>query len=304
MILRPGWEWRFDVGFAAPGVTVKVESGTCERDGIELAPRHGYTLRGVRSRLLTWQGCELEIEGRCEEETAGPATAGAAAGNGVPGVADGLVNLHASLDEMRRASSRSGAEGPRVAVVGPRGSGKTSAVRTLASYAVRRSHQPLVANLDPGEGMLTLPGTLSAAVLATVMDPEAPDAWGSTPTSGPSATPVKLPIVHYLGRKDAEGDREAYRELVARLAGSVSHRLSAADDAVVKASGLLVDCPAGLEGELLAHIVDEMSGTHAWERWDVVWNMVLTVACSQHYTGDWTARRRGRPGQTLRWRKD
>ncbi|KAF4122999.1 polyribonucleotide 5'-hydroxyl-kinase, partial [Geosmithia morbida] len=258
IVLRPGWEWRFDIGFnSSSDVTVRLEAGTCERDGIELALRTTYKLRGTRSRLLSWHGCELEVDGRCESE--GVVEFGTPAENGF---ANGLLNLHSCLNDMRAVAARGGAEGPRVLVTGggpsaplpenghaaagatasagggapPPSTGKSTAVRTLASYATRQGHQPLVVNADPREGMLTLPGTLSAAVLATVMDPEAADAWGSTPTTGPSSVPVKLPIVHYYGHGDPARDDDGYRELTAKLAATVTARLTARDDGHVMAS--------------------------------------------------------------------
>jgi polyribonucleotide 5'-hydroxyl-kinase len=95
------------------------------------------------------------------------------------------------------------------------------------------------------------------------MDPEAVDGWGSTPTSGPSSVPVKLPLVFYYGRASPDEDPDFYRELTSKLAGSVSARLSEDED--VKKSGVIID-GMGLpeqskDGfELVAHIVDEFSG--------------------------------------------
>lgn len=254
--LRPAWEWRFEVAFGAR-VVVKVQNGTAEKDGVELAPRNAYTFSGIKSRILTWHGCELEIEGRCDSESVAE-YAGLAANP-----ANAVLNLHAHLNELRAAAGLDRREGPRVLIAGPSSTGKSTVARTITSYATRQGFQPLVVNMDPREGMLTLAGSLSAAVFATVMDPESFEGWGSTPTSGPSSVPVKLPLVHYYGRESAEEEPDFYRELTARLAGTVSGRLSEDED--VRRSGVILDTMGIGEDdqkgiELLAHIVDEFSG--------------------------------------------
>ncbi|OAA43955.1 mRNA cleavage and polyadenylation factor IA/II complex [Beauveria brongniartii RCEF 3172] len=254
--LRKACEWRFQLA-AGGSVSVKLLSGTAEKDGIELAPRSAYKFYGpVHGKLLTWHGCDIEVDGRTEHD------ATASFSTPIENPAASHLNLHAQLAEIRGAAARSGREGPRVLVAGGRATGKTTLARTLASYATRQGAQPLVVNADPGEGMLSLAGTLSAAVFATVMDPLAADGWGGTPTSGPSTVPVKLPLVYYYGRESAEADPEVYKRLFGRLADGVSARLS--EDPDVKAAGVLVDSMGVDAGsarglELLAHIVDELS---------------------------------------------
>lgn len=255
LALRPVCEWRFQVSHGS-SVIVKVLSGTAEKDGVELAPRNAYNFSGVKSKILTWHGCELEIDGRCDSESI------ADYGNPTENVANSHLNLHGQLNDMRQAAARDGREGPRVLITGGVNTGKTTLARTLTSYATRQGYQPLVVNADPKEGLLSLPGTLSASVLATVMDPEAVDGWGSTPTSGPSSVPVKLPLVFYYGLESPEEDPDFYRELVSKLAGSVSGRLN--EDENVKNSGVIID-GTGLPEQtkdgfdLVAHIVDEFS---------------------------------------------
>ncbi|KAK2589541.1 Cleavage polyadenylation factor subunit clp1 [Conoideocrella luteorostrata] len=256
--LKPAWEWRFEVPVGQT-LILKVLSGTAEKDGIELALRNAYSFTGVKSKVLTWHGCELEVEGRFE----GDIIAEYATPNANP--ANSYINFHARLNDMRVTAAREKREGPRLLVAGPPASGKTTLVRTLASYATRQGYEPIVVNADPKEGMLSLPGSLSASVFATVMDPEAVDGWGSTPTSGPSAVPVKLPLVYYYGNSSVEDDPEFYRELTSKIAGTVSGRLS--DDEAARSSGVIVDSMGVNETtksntvgtELLAHIVDELS---------------------------------------------
>ncbi|AEO66521.1 uncharacterized protein THITE_2114661 [Thermothielavioides terrestris NRRL 8126] len=306
--LQPFWEWRFEVphtlntssssapisttitsssssGSAASAntPTVRLVSGTAERDGTELAQNRAYALpRNCKSKILTYTGAVLEV--------AGPACDGYVARCAAPQDSPQLavLNLHFALRARRQAASAAAAAaaaghdtgggggkasvaaapspvpGPRVMVCGPPGSGKTTVVRTLAALATRAGAQPLVANVDPAEGLLALPGTVSAAVFGTVMDVE--DAAGgfgvsATPSSGPSAVPVKLPIVYYFGREKVEHDAPLWRDLTAKLASSVRARFAA--DEAVRETGLLLDTPgvtvAKADMEMLLHAVREFA---------------------------------------------
>lgn len=256
--LRPSWEWRFEVSHGT-SLSLKVLSGTAEKDGIELALRNAYTFSGVKSKILTWHGCELEVDGALDDEFV------AEYANPSDNPANAHLNLHGLLNNMRHAAASAGREGPRVLVTGESNTGKTTLVRTLTSYATRQGYQPLVMNADPKEGMLSLPGTLSASVFATVMDPEAVDGWGSTPTSGPSSVPVKLPLVFFYGQQTPEEDPDFYQEIVSKMAGSISGKLH--EDEQVRSSGVIVDTTGVSEGskagmDLIAHIVDELSSTY------------------------------------------
>jgi polyribonucleotide 5'-hydroxyl-kinase len=147
--LRPAWEWRFTVPNGG-SLTVKLQNGTAEKDGIELAPRNLYTFTNVRTKITTWHGCEIEVEGQTAEESVAE-YAGLAENPG-----NALLNLHAKLNGLRDAAGRDGREGPRVLITGEGSAGKTTVARTLVSYATRQAYQPLVVNMDPAEGMFAL----------------------------------------------------------------------------------------------------------------------------------------------------
>lgn len=173
------------------------------------------------------------------------------------------VNMHFKLHNERLEAAARGKTGPRILIAGAPNSGKTTCVKTLASYATRMGDQPLVVNLNPDEGILTLPGTLSAAVFASMMDIESRQGWGAAPASGPGSIPPKLPIVHFYGHQTVEDDAGLYREIATTLAESVSARLS--EDPSVKRSGLIIDTagiePDNKEGlDILSHIISEFSG--------------------------------------------
>ncbi|KAI8964445.1 Clp1-domain-containing protein [Daldinia sp. FL1419] len=230
-ILEPFWEYRFEVPHGST-LDIKLISGNAEKDGTELAPNTPYTFTATKSKINTWHGCTLEISspsGNYDAYTSEPTA------DETPMVS--YLNLHFKLEALRTVAEKTGQMGPRVLVVGPPNAGKTSLVKMLTGWATRMGRQPLVVNTDCREGMLALPGSLSAAVFATIIDITTD--WGNTPSSGPSAVPVKLPLVYNYGLGQPEENMRLYKKLLTRLAVTVTSRL--AEDADVKTAGLLID---------------------------------------------------------------
>ncbi|KAI0132994.1 Pre-mRNA cleavage complex II protein Clp1-domain-containing protein [Xylariales sp. AK1849] len=254
--LQPFWEYRFEVPVSS-SLTVRLLSGGAEKDGTELAPNNPYTFSGTKSKINTWQGCKLEVTSTSSgsydayiseltEETS----------------LVSYINLHFKLMGLRTSVAKEKpleSMGPRLMVVGPSNSGKTSLVRMLAAWATRMGSQPLVVNTDPSQGMLCLPGTLSAAVFATIMD--ITTEWGGTPTSGPSGIPVKLPLAYYYGLRDPEDSIKAFKGLLSRLSLATTSRM--ADDGELRISGMLIDTgPVNASKpnyDYLSHIIAEFS---------------------------------------------
>ena len=167
------------------------------------------------------------------------------------------VNLHFALESLRQSSALHKRDGPRLLIVGPPNSGKTSLAKILAAYAAKVGSLPVVVNTDNKEGMLSLPGTVSAMAVGGLLDVEEHGGWGSSPTSGPSAVGAKLPLVYYWG---GEGYGEGYRKVAARLAVAVGARLS--HDTEASAGGLLVDTAGAIAHdkagyEVISHLASE-----------------------------------------------
>lgn len=160
------------------------------------------------------------------------------------------ANLHFALEKRRievtssntnanTTNNSNNGSGPRVMIIGPDDAGKTSLIKLLTGYAIRQGRKPCVVNLDPREGVLSLPGTLTATSFSTLLDVE--EGFGTSPTSGPSPIPVKLPLVYYFGSDTPEANPRLYKKLAARLALAVTSRL--AEDADSAVGGALVDTP-------------------------------------------------------------
>ncbi|CAO2654898.1 Nn.00g116310.m01.CDS01 [Neocucurbitaria sp. VM-36] len=248
--LAANTEYRFEVSFSRT-LTVKLQSGTAEFFGTELAPSTTYTFQGTKGAIFTWHGCKLEIGGDVESDYVAEET---------PMMS--CANLHFALESLRDKSVGSGTVemGPRVLVVGPENSGKTSLVKTMTSYAVKSGRQPMVVNLDPRQGMLSVPGSFSAAAYSSIVDIE--EGWGSSPISGPSPIPVKMPLVYHYGLKDPE-EGKVFKPLVTRMALAVTSRLE--EDQASKQAGFIIDSSGAISQgkngvyEIIEHIVSEFS---------------------------------------------
>jgi polyribonucleotide 5'-hydroxyl-kinase len=172
------------------------------------------------------------------------------------------ANLHYALERLRDEASADDRDGPRVLVLGPENAGKTSLVKLLTAYATRSGRQPVVVNLDTREGMLTVPGTLSASTFSSIIDVE--EGWGSSPTNGPNQVPVKLPLVYHYGLASPEESPQTYKPIVTRIALAAMSKLQ--DDTEVKEAGCIIDTPGiisqGKRGyDVIQHVVSEFSGS-------------------------------------------
>lgn len=248
-------------------------TGTAELFGTELAESQTYTFTGTKAAIYTWHGCELEVGAG---ETVSPMLDGGAstAGHGAGGCQSEYTaeetpmveyaNIHFALETMRQEAQGTGKDGPRVLLLGPENAGKTSLTKILTAYSTKVGRQPLVVNLDPTEGLLSVPGTLTATAFRSILDIE--DGWGNSPMSGPSPVPVKLPLVYsYPLHSPLDAEGSVYRPIVSRLALSVTGRMAEDEDA--RETGIIVDTPgilcSGKPGslELINHIVTEFAIT-------------------------------------------
>jgi polyribonucleotide 5'-hydroxyl-kinase len=242
-------EWRFEAPFNSP-VTVKVLSGIAELFGTELSPSIAYTFRGTKGAIYTWQGCQLEVVGDTEGEYIAEETP-----------MTQYANVHFALENARNEAKGRGELAPRVLVVGPEDSGKTSLVKILTSYAVKSGRQPVVVSLDMRQGVLSVPGSLTATAMASMLDVE--EGWGSSPISGPTAMPVKMPLVYHFGCASAEENVKLYKALLSRLGLAVKSRTE--EDEVIRQSGVFIDTPGSISSgkggnyDLIQHIISEFS---------------------------------------------
>ncbi|KAH7278906.1 hypothetical protein KP509_38G063700 [Ceratopteris richardii] len=175
------------------------------------------------------------------------------------------VNVHAIL-ERRRARARAAAppssgtlpssrvpdvtaqsQGPRVIVVGPSDSGKSSLTRMLLGWAARQGWKPTFVDLDIGQGSITIPGTLAASPIEMPIDPI-------------EGIPLELPLVYFYGHTNPSANTDSYKALVKELARMLDVQFAANPDA--RAAGMVINTMGWVEGvgfELLLHGIESFN---------------------------------------------
>ena len=250
--LSPRSELRFEVAFNKP-YKVRLLRGTAEIFGTELAPNIVYNFTGIKGAIFTWHGCTLELQGDAESEYVGTETEAMIE----------WMNVHGMLETVREESGAQDG-GPRVLVMGPDGSGKSSLVKCLTAWALKVGRTPTVVNLDSREGVLGLPGSLSAVTFTTLLDVEEGEGWGSSPISGPTGIPTKTPLVYHYPFASPDDNSSMFKALTTRAALAVTSKMEETSEAVSKASGIIIDTPGSLNTprnnyEQALHIISEFS---------------------------------------------
>ncbi|KAI0780453.1 Pre-mRNA cleavage complex II protein Clp1-domain-containing protein [Trametes elegans] len=246
--LEPESEYRFELD---PGTSlaIKLVTGYAEIFGAELAEGKTYLFgQECKAAVYTWQGCTIEVTGRPSVEYLSDET---------PMMA--YANVHIALEQMRvRALATAqgtplppGEEGPsespRVLVLGPENSGKTTVCKILTNYAVRAGQNwtPMFVNVDPSEGGWAVPGAISAASISAPLQTATPASpLGVVATSAPHhvASNALLPLSYWYGHAEMKRNPLLLDRLIRNLGMNVWDRWE--NDVTGRSSGLIIDTPS------------------------------------------------------------
>nr|XP_028963625.1 protein CLP1 homolog isoform X3 [Malus domestica] len=231
-------ELRIEVGYDAP-LKLRLLSGTAEIFGTELPPDFWLTFPPrLKFAVFTLNGATIEMEGSTETEYTADET---------PNIS--YVNVHAVLEERRHRAKPlppddPNSQGPRVIVVGPTDSGKSTLSKMLLSWAAKKGWKPTFVDLDIGQGAITIPGCIAATPIEMPIDPV-------------EGIPLDIPLVYFYGHTTPSNNVDLYKVLVKELAQVVERQLSG--NAESRASGMVINTMGWIEGqgyELLLHAID------------------------------------------------
>lgn len=243
-------EWRLEVPFRTI-LRVKVVEGIGEIFGTELPNNVEIELFGVKYAIYApvEEGCKVQYytvpnktkiasneESEISEYVSEESTM------------NQCINLHFLLEYYRQSASEhnfvdnsSGNKGPRVLILGNRFSGKSTVSKMLSSYAAKMDRAPVLVNLNPSEGVFSVPGSLTATPISDALDLESVNGWGWSPTSGSTVRIPKQPLVKNFGLTSFTDNLELYKHQVSKLGVAVMSRLE--EDSSVKNSGVIIDTP-------------------------------------------------------------
>lgn len=211
-VLQAEEELRLEVPFLGTKQesTCKIEllKGSCELWGVELAQQKIYILDGgFKAALFTWHGCVIDVTSEhldiayTSDETAANVA---------------YVNTHAQLEALRDEAAVSNTTGPRVLIVGPPESGKSSLTKILVAYATKLGRTPIWVDLDPADNAVSVPGTLAAVPMTGDTAVVETYATGGIPTG-------TTPLVLFHGSTTIQPD--LYKAQVSALAHKIQARL-------------------------------------------------------------------------------
>ena len=159
-LLQANSELRFEVSEKSH-VLLEVLEGTCELFGSELIVGRPYSLHpNFKAAVFTFQGAKIKLTGNVEFAFVSTDTP-----------VDAYFKFAVALEQLRiKASRERDFEKkkkliPRVVVVGPTDTGKSTLCRFLLNYSIRFGRTPIYVDLDVGQNAISVPGTIAGLMV-------------------------------------------------------------------------------------------------------------------------------------------
>lgn len=231
-------ELRVEVGPDAP-LRLRILSGSAEIFGTELPPEIWLAFPPrLKFAVFTWFGAVIELDGITETDYTADET---------PMIS--YVNVHAVLAARRNRAKASpsdsdSSQGPRVIVVGPTDSGKSTLCRMLLNWAAKQSWKPTFVDLDIGQGSITIPGCIAGTPIEMPIDPV-------------EGIPLEMPLVYFYGHANPSVNAELYKVLVKELSKILERQFAGNTES--RAAGMVINTMGWIEDvgyELLLHAID------------------------------------------------
>lgn len=248
IVIPQGSEWRFEVPFKMV-TTVTILSGVGEIFGTELPNDVPLRFTGCKYAIYAPlnSGCKVQLQTSLNRDNMNTSNESEDVHEYVTSetLVPQLSNLNFALEVYRSqaaADKDKALKGPKVLILGNGLSGKTAAAKTLVAYASKMDRVPLLVNLDPKEGVFSLPGLLTATAIRDFLDIESVNGWGGSPTTGATPHLPKQPLVKSFGFVNINDNVELFKYQASQLGKAALSRVAKDDD--IRVGGLVIDTPA------------------------------------------------------------
>lgn len=230
--LEPDNELRFEVENKNETVVLELKTGLAEIFGTELVKGKSYTFHfGAKIAVFTWQGCSLKLRGK----------------KGISYISKETpmmfyLNCHASLEQLRVKSENEKLRGPVTMVVGPTDVGKSTLCRILLNYSARMNalgRRPIYVDLDPGQGQISVPGTIGAVMV-------------ERPAEVEESFSQAAPLVYHYGHTNMSVNSTLYNTLISRMAEVIHQRMD--ENPRINCSGLIINTCGWVKGKGYQHL--------------------------------------------------
>lgn len=165
------------------------------------------------------------------------------------------VNFNYHLSSLRKNSPMNP---PRVLIIGPRDSGKSTLTKTLCNYAQKQDSPCYYVDLNPESPSISIPGTISTMLISNPIDPcgHLVSSY-STVVSGVGFPP----LVYFYGHESLEKGYYNYMAQVSDLAESIDLKLQEDIKRKESIGGLIIDCPTA-NLNLIMQFIDIFKVSH------------------------------------------
>lgn len=184
---------------------------------------------GAKVAIFTFHGCMLRVHGKMDVHYIAKET---------PMVQ--YLNSHAALEQLRTTADERNTNGPIALVVGPTDVGKSTLCRILLNYAIRQARTPIFADLDVGQGIISLPGTIGAFLVEKIAHVG-------------EGFSQKAPLAYQFGHLSPSGNDAYFNVLVSQLAEVTIKRMQS--NKKTRSSGMIINTCGWIKGEGYRHIL-------------------------------------------------
>ncbi|MCO5589283.1 hypothetical protein L7F22_043249 [Adiantum nelumboides] len=194
-VLEPKSELRVEVPWDSE-LRLQLISGDAEIFGYDLPPARWLVFPPAHKfAVFSWIGATIEVHGPTDTIYTADETP-----------MQSYLEVHHLLENRRaQAAKDTSSIGPRVIVVGPTDSGKSSLTKMLLGWTSKQGRKPFFVDLDLGQNSLTIPGTLASTFVDEPVDP----------VNGIS---LEAPLVYFYGHTSPKGNPDLYKSFVKELA--------------------------------------------------------------------------------------